>query len=203
VKTKDNTYNEARRIILKNGGIIKTAEAIRAGIHPRTLYQMRNEGKTEQLSRGVYRLTDIGMTTNPDLIVVATRVPNSVICLISALSFHEMTTEIPHMIYVAIPRNAKPPIIDFTPIQCHRFSEQSFNAGIETHRIDGVDVKIYDPEKTLVDCFKFRNKIGMDVFLDALKIYKSSRKFNHAKIMKYAKTCRVYKLVKPYIEANL
>jgi len=203
VKTKNNNINKARQIILKNGGIIKTSDAIQAGIHPRTLYQLRNIGYVEQLSRGIYRLTDIDAVSNPDLVIIAARIPCSVICLISALYFHGITTEIPHKVYIAITRNAKRPIIDFPPIQCQRFSDQSFASGIETHKIDGVDVKIYDPEKTLADCFKFRNKIGIDVFFEALKLYKSRMKFDHIKIMKYAELCRVDKLIRPYLEANL
>jgi predicted transcriptional regulator of viral defense system len=202
-KNRRNACEKAKQIIRDSGGMIRTSEAIQAGIHPRTLYQLRDTGDLEQISRGIYRLAEIETMSNPDLVIVATRIPNSVICLISALSFHEITTQIPHEVSVAIPKDSKPPIIDYPPIQFHKFSEDSFQAGMEEHQIDGVTVKVYSPEKTLADCFKFRNKIGMDIVLEGLKLYKNRKKFDHKKILAYARICRVDKIVLPYLEANI
>ena len=126
---------------------------------------------------------------------------SSVICLISALSFHEMTTQSPHAVNVAVPRNSRLPSLEYPPVQGHRFSEEAFESGIDEHQIDGVRVKIYNPEKTIVDCFKFRNKIGMDVVLEALKIFRANGNFDIRKMLKYAKICRVEKAIKPYLEA--
>ncbi|VGO19715.1 type IV toxin-antitoxin system AbiEi family antitoxin domain-containing protein [Pontiella sulfatireligans] len=194
---------KAKQIIRQGGGIIKTSAALQAGIHPRTLYQLRDAGDLELISRGIYRLTEIEPISNPDLVAVATRVPNSVVCLISALSFHEITTQIPHEVSVSIPKDSKPSLIDYPPVQFHKFSLESFQAGIEKHQMDGVTVKVYSPEKTLADCFKFRNKVGMDIVLEALKLYKSRMRFNHRKILEYARICRVDKVISPYLEANL
>lgn len=202
-KNKLSACEKARRIIRESGGVIKTSEAIQAGIHSRTLYQLRDMGDLERISRGIYRLTEIETVSNPDFVIVATRIPISVICLISALSFHEITTQIPHEVSVAIPKDSKPPVINYPPMQFHKFSAGSFQAGVENHQIDGVNVKVYSPEKTLADCFKFRNKIGMDVVLEALKLYKSRMKFDHKKILEYARICRVDKIVFPYLEANI
>ena len=202
-KNRSNAREKAKQIISQNGGVIKTSEALQSGIHPRTLYQLRDTGDLEQISRGIYRLTEIEPISNPDFFVVATRVPNSVICLISALSFHEITTQIPHEISVAIPKNSKPSTMEYPPIQFYKYSQESFMAGIEEHQIDGVTVKVYSLEKTLADCFKFRNKIGMDVVLEALKLYKGRKKFDHRKILEYAKICRVDKIVRPYLEASI
>lgn len=202
-KNKLSACDQAKRIIREGGGMVKTSDAIQAGIHPRTLYQLRDTGDIEQISRGIYRLTEIEAISNPDFVIVAMRIPNSVICLVSALSFHEITTQIPHEVSVAIPKDSKPSRIDYPPIQFHKFSENSFQAGVEEHEIDGVAVKVYNPEKTLADCFKFRNKIGMDVVLEALKLYKSRMKFDHKKILDYAGICRVDKIVRPYLEANI
>ncbi|WP_245569188.1 type IV toxin-antitoxin system AbiEi family antitoxin domain-containing protein [Desulfotignum balticum] len=202
-KNKPSACEKARQIIREGGGMIKTSEAIQAGIHPRTLYQLRDMGDLEQLSRGIYRLAEIETVSNPDFVIVATRIPISVICLISALSFHEITTQIPHEVSVAIPKDSKPPVINYPPMQFHKFSAGSFRAGVESHQIDGVNIKVYSPEKTLADCFKFRNKIGMDVVLEALKLYKSRMKFDHKKILEYARICRVDKIVLPYLEANI
>ncbi|MBD3377488.1 transcriptional regulator [candidate division KSB1 bacterium] len=202
-KKKASARDKARQIIRQAGGMVKTSDAIQSGIHPRTLYHLRDTGDLEQISRGIYRLTEIGTVSNPDLVVVATRIPNSVICLVSALSFHEITTQIPHKVSVAIPKDSKPPMIEYPPIQFYKFSEKPFQAGVEEHKIDGVTVKVFSAEKTLVDCFKFRNKIGMDVVLEALKLYKIRMNFDHKTILEYAKICRVDKIVRPYLEATI
>jgi predicted transcriptional regulator of viral defense system len=202
VKNKISASDKAKRIIQQHGGVIRTAKAIQAGIHPRVLYQLRDENLLEQLSRGVYRLTDQEAVSDPDLVIVATRISKAVICLVSALSFHEMTTQIPHTVSVALPRGSDTPRIDYPPISIHRFSKEALLTGITVHRIDNVSVKIYSPEKNLVDCFKFRNKIGMDVVLEALKFYKGRREFKLGEILKYAKICRVEKIMRPYLEMS-
>lgn len=128
--------------------------------------------------------------------------PQSVICLISALSFHEITTQIPHEVFIALKQGVKAPKIDCPPLSVHLFSATSFEAGITIYEIDGVAVRIYSPEKTLADCFKFRNKLGMDVVLEALKMYRNRQtKMNIADLMKYARTCRVEKVMQPYLES--
>lgn len=198
-----NACEKARCIIHESGGLIKTSDALKAGIHPRTLYQLRDLGVIEQLSRGVYRLADFDTAANPDYVIVAKRVKNGVICLISALSFHEITTQIPHEVSVAIPKDSRAHVIGYPPIRFHKFSPASYHAGIEMHRLDGVTVKVYNPEKTLADCLKFRNKIGIDLFLEALKLYKSRKTFDHKKILEYARVCRVHKIMVPYLEAQL
>ena len=179
------------------------SEAINAGINRYTLYAMLEKGELERLSRGVYRLADLPDLSNPDLAIVATRIPRAVICLISALSYHNLTTQIPHEISIALPVGVKTPTLDYPPIIIHRFNQPSFEAGVEIHLIDGIETKIYDPEKTLIDCFKFRNKIGMEVVLEALKTYRENQPINIGKIMSYAKICRVTSVIKPYIEASL
>jgi len=194
---------QARRLIKQKGGIIRTAEALRAGIHPRTLYQLRDNGILEKLSRGVYRLADQPPLSNSDLVTVALRIPQAVICLISALYFHEITTQIPHTVSIALRRGAESPRLDYPPVSIHRFSEATLTAGIEEHRIDGVTVRIYGPEKTLADCFKFRNKIGMDVVLEALKHYKERKSFKGDLLLRYARVCRVEQVMKPYLETTV
>jgi len=165
------------------------------------LYSLRDRGVTELLSRGVHRLSDLPPVSNPDLVTVSIRFPNSVICLLSALAFHEITTQIPHEVSIAVTRESRTPVLDYPPLAVHRFSKTAFEAGIEKHDIDGVTVRIYSTEKTLADCFKFRNKLGMDVVLEALKFYKSRKSFNVRELMKYARICRVEKIMKPYLEA--
>ncbi len=184
------------------GGTIRTKDVLSQGIHRRTLYHLRDKGILTELSRGVYSLTSEPIS-NPDLVTIGRRVPQAVICLISALSFHNITTQIPHQIYIAIAKDATPPRIDTPPLSVHKFSGEALTAGIEEHQIDGVPVKIYSIEKTLADCFKYRNKIGLDVCIEALKLYKARKKINIQDIIKYAKICRVYKLMTPHLESIL
>jgi predicted transcriptional regulator of viral defense system len=185
------------------GGQLRMIDVIQRGITRYTLYTLRDRGVVEQISRGIYRLVELPPIGSPDLVTVGLRFPNAVICLVSALAFHEITTHIPHSVSVAVSRESRMPSLEYPPLIVHRFSDQAYRAGIEEHRIDGVPVKIYNPEKTLADCFKFRNKIGMDVVLEALKLYKVRKKFNHERLLKYARICRVEKVMRPYLEASV
>ena len=130
------------------------------------------------VSRGIYRLAELPPLSDPDLVTVSLRYPNAVVCLVSALAFHDITTQIPHEVSVAVPRDSRLPSLDHPPVRAHRFSKASYDAGIETHRIDGAAVKVYDREKTLVDCFKFRNRIGMDIVLEALRLQRKRNGLN-------------------------
>lgn len=203
MKSSESSQQKARRIISQDGGVIRTSDAIRAGIHPRTLYALRDKGVLELLSRGVYRLTDQEGVADPDLIIVASRIPHAVICLISALSFHEITTQIPHAIAIALPKGAETPRLNYPPLSIHRFSEEALKQGVENHQINGIKVKVFNAEKTLADCFKFRNKIGMDIVLEALKLYRSKGSFNTEKLLSYARICRVENVMRPYLEVML
>ena len=190
-------------IFRKHGGQLRMNEAIKHGITRYMLYSLRDKGIIERVSRGIYRLVELPPISNPDLVTVSLRFPNAVICLVSALAWHDITTQIPHAVSVAIPKDSRMPSPDYPPIQVHKFSKEAYKSGIEEHLIDGVPVKVYNPEKTLADCFKFRNKIGMDVVLEALKLYKTRKKFDLGKLLKYARVCRVEKVMRPYLEATL
>lgn len=179
------------------------AEALRAGIHRQTLYALRNAGVIERMSRGLYRLADAPSLGNPDLVTVAVKIPRGVICLISALAYHELTTQIPHEVYVAISRHREPPRLDYPPIRVFRFGFRSFAAGVETHTLDQVSVRIYSREKTLADCFKYRNKIGLDTVLEALRLYKEQGRIDVAALLRYGTMCRVAAVMRPYLEAIL
>jgi predicted transcriptional regulator of viral defense system len=191
----------AKEIFRKYGGQLRMSKAIELGISRYMLYSLSERGIIEKVSRGIYRLVELPPISNPDLVTVSLRFPNAIICLISALSYHDITTQIPHAVSVAVRRKSRMPSTDYPPIQAHRFSDGAYDAGIEEHMIDGVSVKIYNPEKTLADCFKFRNKIGMDVALEALKLYKERKKFKPIELLDYAKICRVAMVMRPYLEA--
>ena len=179
-----------------------TSQALESGVHPRDLYHLRDIGLIEQVSRGIYKVIDTDIE-NLDILVVAHRSPNAIICLESALSFHEMTTQIPRSVNIALPKGAKQPKIDHPPITVFRFSGEAFNCGIGEYEVNNEKVKIYTPEKTLADSFKFRNKLGMDVVLEALKIYKDKYRFDARKLMEFSKICRVSKIIQPYVESLL
>jgi len=190
-------------IFRQHGGQLRMSEALQYGISRYTLYKMRDEGLLEQVSRGIYRLIDLPPISNPDLVTVSLRFPKAVICLISALSYHGMTTQIPHEVSVAVSRDTRMPSLDYPPVHAYKFSIEAFESGIEKHQIDGALVQIYSAEKTLADCFKYRNKLGMDVVLEALKLYRNQKKFNMHKLLMYARVCRVDKVMKTYLEASL
>lgn len=182
---------------------MRTSEAIRLGIHPRTLYAMRDAGELERLSRGLYRLAEMPPLGNPDLATVALRVPKGVVCLISALAFHDLTTQIPHFIYLALLRGTEAPRMDYPPLRLFWFSPKPFAEGIETHKIDSASVRVYSAEKTLADCFKYRNKIGLDVALEAIRLYFERKPVKVDELMHYAAVCRVRKVMRPYVETLL
>ena len=164
---------------------------------------MRDSGVLERISRGVFRLSDSPPLSNPDLVTVAARVPSGVICLISALSFHEITTQIPHDVHVALPRGAEEPRLDYPPIRTYRFTGEAFTSGVDAYDLDGVSISIYSPEKTLADCFKFRNKVGLDTVVEAIRFYRERRSIKVDDLMRYAKICRVNRVMRPYLEAIL
>jgi predicted transcriptional regulator of viral defense system len=165
---------------------------------------MRDRGELEEISRGLYRLATAPPLTHPDWVPLAAKVPQAVICLISALAHHGLTTEVPHTIDVALPSHAQVPKIDNLPIRVFWFSEPAFSAGVETEVIDGVPVRIYSAEKTIADCFKYRNKIGLDICIEALKEYRQrSKRADLQTIVKYAGMWRVENVMRPYLESLL
>jgi predicted transcriptional regulator of viral defense system len=194
-------FQAAIETFAANGGVLRMAEAISAGISRKTLYAMLDEGVVERLSRGVYRLTSLPSLEAPDLVAVATRVPNGVICLISALAFHELTTQIPRAVDIAIARGAEPPRIDYPPIHVYWFSGTAFTEGVETPTVDGMKLRVYGPEKTIADVFKYRSKLGIDVALEALRGWRQKRASNVETILHYARICRVERVMRPYLEA--
>lgn len=202
-RKKHITEDRAKAIFREHEGVLRTREALGYGIHPKTLYRMRDKGLVETMARGLYRLTSMPMPGYQDLVTVACQVPKARICLISALSFHGITTEIPHSIYCALPRDIHKPTQKFPPLRTFRFSDASYSAGVEVHKLDGIPVQIYSVEKTIADCFQYRNKIGMDVVIEALRYYRERKPLKVNDIMSYARICRIERILSPYLEALL
>ena len=198
---ESEAVKRATKVFRDRGGMVRMADAVRAGIHRNTLRVMLETGQIERLTRGLYRLQDGTPMSEPDLMTVAEKVPKGVICLISALAYYEMTTQIPHEVYLAISRNSEPPRLDYPPIRVFRFSGDAFSVGIRRERLDGVAVRIYDREKTLADCFKYRNKIGMETVLEALRFYREQQRPRFDALLRYGKICRVASVMRPYLES--
>ena len=198
-----NATERAVNLFESNGGILRTDQAIRLGIHPRTLYALRDEARLERMERGLYRLANAEPLGNPDFVTVALKVPRGVICLVSALAFHQMTTQVPHAVYLAIGANDQAPSLRYPPLRLFWYSRAVHESGIIETKIDGTKVRIYSAEKTLADCFKFRNKIGIDVAIEALNLYRRRGRMKLDQIEHYAKLCRVQRVMRPYLEAIL
>ena len=188
--------------VFKNkGGLMRTSEALNLGIHRRTIYGLRDEGILVAVSRGLYQLAEMEVPPEINLAEVAKRVPNGVICLVSALAFHELTTQIPHYIWLAVERKARKPRIEYPPVRVFHFSGRVFTSGIESCRISHQTVRIYNAPKTIIDCFRWRKAVGLDVVLEAMREYLKRPDSSPSTLMEYAKICSMEKRVTPYLEA--
>lgn len=199
--TKISSRQKALDIFRQHHGQLRTSEALRLGIHPATLYALCDAGELDQLGRGLYRLADLPPLSNPDLVVVARKIPQAVVCLISALAFHDLTLQIPHVVDIAVASHTERPILKQPPIRVYWYSGLALTEGVEVHQIDTVPVKVYSPEKTLADAFKYRHKLGLDVALEALKFYRRRPTASLDELLHYARICRVENILRPYLEA--
>ena len=195
------TADRLRSTFRKHNGMLRMSDALRQGVNRAALYAMRDAGEIEPIGRGLYRLSNLPTLAHPDLVAVAAKIPSGVICLVSALAYHDLTTQIPHEVQVALVRGSAMPRMAHTPIRVFWFSGAAFHEGIETIKLDGVPVRIYGPEKTLADCFKYRNKLGMDLVLEALHLWREKRVRHTSELLAHARTCRVEKVIRPYLEA--
>jgi len=187
----------------KKHGMIRLRDATKQGIHPEYLRRLCEKGLLVKMGRGIYIPADSETSPNIGLAQVAKRLPHGVICLLSALQFHNIGTQSPFEIWIAIDRKAARPKVDYPPVRIVRFSGKALTEGIETHQIEGVKVRVYNKAKTIADCFKYRNKIGLDIALEALKDCHQRRLCTNDQLWEYAKICRVSKVMKPYLEATL
>jgi predicted transcriptional regulator of viral defense system len=186
--------------MFKGKGVLRVKDVRKKGINPEYLRRLCKKGRVQRVSRGLYIRPDTEISANIGLAQVAEWVPRGVICLLSALQFHDIGTQSPFEVWIALGRDVRRPSIDYPPLRIMRFSGKAFNEGIEVHSVEGVTVRIYSPAKTVADCFKYRNKIGLDVAIEALGDCLKSKKCTYADLWKYAKVCRVTKVMKPYLE---
>jgi predicted transcriptional regulator of viral defense system len=200
-KAQSNRLQQAEKIFRKHGGLLRTTQALALRIHPRTLYALRDSGRLIQVSRGLYELAEKKMTAHHTLAIACKRVPKGIICLLSALRFHDLTTQAPFEVWMAIDRLRRKPNEQRLALRIFRFSGQALQAGVEKHKVEGIEVRVYNPAKTVVDCFKYRNKIGLEVALEALREGWRERRFTMDDLWRYGKICRVTNVMRPYLEA--
>ena len=187
----------------QHGGVMRTGHALMQGIHPAALYRLVGEGQLTRLARGLYRLSSARAFSNPDLAVVAAKAPDVVVCLISALAFHGITTQIPRAVHLAVPRGRYAGLrLRTPPVKIYRFDVPTFDQGIEVHRIDGVPVRIYSVARTIVDCFKYRNKLGLDIAIEALRFARDRKRISNREILHFARLLRQDRVMAPYLESG-
>ncbi|MFA5170193.1 MAG: type IV toxin-antitoxin system AbiEi family antitoxin domain-containing protein [Sulfuriferula sp.] len=186
--------------LAQEAGVIRPRDLASDGIPRAYLARLCQAGKLQRVGHGLYMLANGTITTNHSLAEAAKRMPNGVVCLLSALRFHGVTTQAPFEVWIAIDNKARAPTDKGTPLRIVRFSGKALQTGIETHMIDSVPTKIYSLAKTVADCFKFRNKIGMDVALEALRESWRTRKYTMDELWHYATICRVTNVMRPYLE---
>ena len=201
--SKQTASEKAVALFRERGGILRTSEALSLGIEPRSLYKLRDAGTLAQLARGLYRLAELPPLSNPDLVIVAHKIPQGVICLVSALAYHELTMQIPHAVDVALESRSRRPRLTFPPLRVFWFSGRAWSEGVEVHELDGTGVQIYGPEKSVADAFKFRRKLGLDLAIETLKAYRQRPDFDVDRLLHYADVCRVEQIMSPYLEALL
>lgn len=195
-----NHKNDIMEMVRKTG-VVRAREVREAGLHPEYLRKLCKSGQLIRTGRGLYVLAGGDFTEHHSLAEACKRVPHGIICLLSALSFYEIGAQNPHLIWMAIDRAMRKPKVDYPPIRIFRFSGPSLKEGIEEKKIEGVSVRVYNPAKTVADCFKYRNKVGIDVAIEALKECWRSRRCEIDELVHYAKICRVQNIMQPYMEA--
>ncbi len=191
----------AEHVFRQAGGLLRTRDVLRHGVHRRTLYALRDAGRLEPLGRGAFLLAGHRVSERLDVALVAARYPHAVICLVSALEWHGLTTQIPREIQIALPPGDRTPRAAYPPVRAFRFSGRAYTEGVEREEVDGFVVRVYGPAKAIADCFKFRRRIGLDVALEGLREGWRKRRFTMDKLWHYARVCRVDRVMRPYLES--
>jgi predicted transcriptional regulator of viral defense system len=187
--------------LLHKQGFVRASDLDAIGVPRVVLTRLSSTGHVERAGRGLYRLPGAVASEYESLATIAIKVPQAVFCLLSALQFHELTTQLPRRIWIAMPRGSHTPRIGYPPIKMVQMVGDVYSTGIEEHKRDGVKLRVYAAAKTVADCFKHRNKIGLDVALEALKDARATRKATVDELWRYAKVCRVGNVMRPYLEA--
>jgi predicted transcriptional regulator of viral defense system len=195
-----HTQEDRAVALLARRGAVRSRELTAAGVNPAVLVRLVKKGSVRRLSRGLYALADADAPAEQALAEVAALAPRAVVCLVSALQLHDMTLQTPGRVWIAIGHKDWPPSIAYPPVRIVRMGEKALALGVESHEICGVPVKVFSPAKSIVDCFRFRSAVGLDVAIEALKMGVASGKARPAEIADYAKTLRIWSVLRPYLE---
>ena len=187
--------------MIRRMGIVRPSDLETRGIPRARLYSLVQEGLVERRGRGIYVARDHALTADHALAQTAKRVPNGVLCLLTALRFHGLTTQSPAEVWIALPEKARKPRLDYPRLRIVRFSGKALTEGVETHPVEGVNVRLYSAAKTVADCFKFRNKIGIDVAVEALKDFSRTHRGGANELARFARICRITRVIQPYLDA--
>lgn len=196
-----NSQMEQARELARRQGVLRPRDLAACGLPGAYLGRLAQERLVERVGRGLYRSRSVEITEQHTLAEVCRRVPQGVVCLLSALRFHNLTTQSPAEVWLALSNTARVPKTDLLPLRVVRFSAMALSSGIEEHLVEGVPVRVYDPAKTAVDCFKYRNKIGLEVALEALRAGWQGRRFTMDQLWRYAAICRMTNVMRPYLES--
>jgi predicted transcriptional regulator of viral defense system len=197
----DPTQTHRVLALVYSKGVLRPSDLDAIAVPRVVLTRMVANGLLDKVSRGLYRLPEAQTTEHESLVTVATKVPQAVFCLLTALQFHELTTQLPRQIWIAMPRGSHTPKIDYPPLKMVQFATESFAEGVDIFERDQVKLPVYSVAKTIADCFKHRNKIGLDVALEALKDARERKMASAEDLWRYAKICRVANVMRPYLEA--
>jgi len=199
----DRASDKTRQVVdaVRREGVLRPRDLDALGISRVYLQRLVRNGELRRVGRGLYTLAGAEPTEHRSLAEACKRVPQGVLCLLSALEFHGLTSQMPFEVWMALGKNARRPRVDRPAMRFVRFSGPAFEDGIERHQLENVEVKVYGPEKTVADCFKFRNKIGLDVAIEALRDCLRERKCSRSALWEFAQICRVANVMKPYLEA--
>lgn len=202
-KTKEMALSKTELVarMVRRSGVFRSRDLKKDGIPRQYLRQAKDRGLVRRIGRGLYVAADSPATEHHSLAEAAKRVPNGIVCLLSALRFHQLTTQSPHEVWMAIPRKARRPRVDHPPLRIVRFSGAALEYGVLAKKVEGVPIRVYNPAKTVADCFKYRNKIGLDVALEALRDCYRQRKATMDELWEAAKVCRVARVMQPYLES--
>ncbi len=187
--------------VVREIGIARTAETEARGVPRARLYQLVRRGLVERIARGVYVVAGHAPTVEHTLAQVAKRVPAGMFCLLTALQFHGLTTQSPAEVWIALSEKARKPRVNYPRLRVARFSGAALTSGIETHQVEGVDIRVYSAAKTVADCFKYRNKVGVDVAVEALRDFRRAHRGGATDLARFAKVCRVTRVMQPYLDA--
>ncbi len=196
----DNHYHRIIELA-QTQGLIRPRDLAAHGLPRVALTRLVRTGRLSRIGRGLYALPERSVSEHATLAEVARKHPGAIVCLLSALQFHNLTTQLPFEVWVAIPNKARAPRIDYPPLRIMRFSGKALTVGVEEHQVDSVTVRVTSIAKTVVDCFKYRNKIGLDVALEALQDAWKKRQVTMDDLWRFASLGRVTNVMRPYMES--